>query len=153
MKYTLLPLLLLATCLAPGSSYAQQAPLSASAGLGPGDSFTLFITFEDPMPNVVGAGCAFGLRGSAKPGQEDFVKSLRCTGSPVKDDDKHYHMKVAIPQDVAEGDYDLVWISVAVDAETSHQYQAPQLPSLAPVKITNPKKLEFSPIKKLDVKP
>jgi len=40
-----------------------------------------------------------------------------------------------------------------LDGETAHQYDEAQLPKLAPVSVSNPKKLEFSPIKKLDVKP
>jgi hypothetical protein len=58
-----------------------------------------------------------------------------------------------IPQDIAAGDYKIAWINVAVDGEAGHQYQGLELPSLAPITVSNPKHLEFSPIKKLEVKP
>jgi hypothetical protein len=132
---------------------AQQS-MSANAGLGPGNSFTLFVTFENPMPNLQSIGCAFQHEGTPQPGQEDFVQQLRCSGPPTKDDATHYRVKVGdIPQDIMAGDYKINWITVAVDGEASHSYQGPTLPSLAPVMITNPKHLEFSPIKKLEVKP
>jgi len=145
---------LLTLCLLSQRANAQQPSMSANAGLGPGNSFTLFVTFENPMPKVQGIGCAFQLLGSPKPGQEDFEKTLRCSGAPIKDDDTHYRIKVGdFPQDIADGDYRVVWISVSLDGETAHQYDEAQLPKLAPVSVSNPKKLEFSPIKKLDVKP
>jgi len=132
---------------------AQQS-MSANAGLGPGNSFTLFVTFENPMPNLQSISCAFQHEGTPQPGQEDFVQQLRCSGPPIKDDATHYRVKVGdIPQDIMAGDYKINWITVAVDGEASHSYQGPNLPSLAPVTITNPKHLEFSPIKKLEVKP
>jgi hypothetical protein len=145
--------IVLALCLVSPLSGAQQS-MSANAGLGPGNSFTLFITFEKPMPNLQTISCAFGHQGTLQPGQEDFVQNLRCSGQPIKDDDTHYRVKVGdIPQDIAAGDYKIAWITVAVDGEAAHQYQGPDLPNLAPVAITNPKHLEFSPIKKLEVKP
>lgn len=147
------PLMVLALCLVSPLSGAQQA-MSANAGLAPGNSFTLFVTFENPVPNLQNMSCAFQHQGTPKPGQEDFVTQLRCSGAPIKDDDTHYRIKVGdIPQDIMAGDYKVVWITVAVDGEASHSYQGPDLPSLAPVAITNPKHLEFSPIKKLEVKP
>jgi hypothetical protein len=146
-------LLVLALCPISPLSNAQQPSMSAKTGLGPGNSFTLFVTFQNPMPKVQGIGCAFQLQGAAKPGQEDFEKQLRCSGSPIKDDDTHYRIKVGdIPQDIATGDYKIVWINVALDREVGHQYEGSELPSLAPVAVSNPKQLEFSPIKKLDVK-
>jgi len=153
MKYNawlLLPFL----CLVSLLSNAQQAPVSANAGLGPGNSFTLFVVFQNPMPKIQGMGCGFTLEGTPKPGQEDFVRQLRCSGTPIKDDDTHYRVKVGdFPEDIAAGDYKIQWISVAVDGEVAHQYQGSELPSLAAVAISNPRHLEFSPIKKLEIKP
>ncbi len=147
------PLIVLALCLVSPVSKAQQS-MSANAGLGPGNSFTLFITFEKPTPNLQSIACGFKRQGTLQPGQEDFVQQLRCSGQLIKDDDTHYRVKVGdIPQDIAAGDYKIDWITVAVDGEASHQYRGPDLPSLAPVAVINPKHLEFSPIKKLEVKP
>jgi hypothetical protein len=147
------PVLLLAFCLVLPISNAQQPAMSTNAGLGPGNSFTLFVTFQNPMPKVKGMGCGFSLEGSPKPGQEDFVRQLRCSGTPVKDDDTHYRVKVGdFPEDIAAGDYKIQWISVAVDGEVAHQYQGSELPSLPPVTVSNPRHLEFSPIKKLEIK-
>jgi hypothetical protein len=114
-------LIVMLLCLVSPLSRAQQ-PMSATAGLGPGNSFTLFVTFEKPMPNVQSIGCAFQHQGTPKPGQEDFVQSLRCTGQPIKDDDLHYRIRVGIPQDIAEGEYKIAWINVAVDGEATHGY-------------------------------
>jgi hypothetical protein len=134
-------------------SNAQQPSMSANTGLGPGNSFTLFVTFQNPMPTVQGIGCAFNLEGALKPGQEDFVRQLRCSGTPIKDDDTHYRIKVGdFPQDIGAGDYKIQWISVAVDGDVAHQYQGSELPNLAPVAVSNPKHLEFSPIKKLEIR-
>lgn len=145
--------IVLALCLVSPLSGAQQS-MSANAGLGPGNSFTLFITFEKPMPNLQSLSCAFQLQGAPRAGQEDFVRQLRCSGAPIKDDDTHFRIKVGdIPQDVAAGDYKITWITVAVDGEAAHSYQGPDLPNLAAVAIANLKHLEFSPIKKLEVKP
>jgi hypothetical protein len=147
------PLIVLALLMVAPLTGAQQS-MSANAGLGPGNSFTLFVTFENPMPNLQGISCAFQHQGTPKPGQEDFVQQLRCAGAPIKDDDTHYRVKVGdIPQDIMAGDYKIAWINVALDGEAAHSYQGPNLPDLAPVAITNPKHLEFSPIKKLEVKP
>jgi hypothetical protein len=152
LKYKML-LLFLALCVMSPLLNAQQPPMSATTGLGPGNSFTLFVTFQNPMPTVQGIGCAFNLEGAAKPGQEDFARQLRCSGTPVRDDDTHYRVKVGdFPQDIAAGDYKIQWISVAVDAEVAHQYQGSELPNLAPVAVSNPRHLEFSPIKKLEIK-
>jgi len=152
MKYDA-PLLLLAWCVVSSLSNAQQAPVSANAALGPGNSFTLFVIFQNPMPKVQGMGCGFALEASPKPGQEDFVRQLRCAGTPIKDDDTHYRVKVGdFPEDIAAGDYKIQWISVAVDGEAAHQYQGSELPSLPPVTVSNPRRLEFSPIKKLEIK-
>jgi hypothetical protein len=57
-----------------------QTPISASAGLGPGNSFTLSITFQDPMPKVDKINCSFALAGDPKPGQEDFVRRAATDG-------------------------------------------------------------------------
>lgn len=134
-------------------SQAQQSPMSANAGLGPGNSFTLFITFQNPMQHIQGIACTFQLQGTAKPGQEDFVKQLNCGGTPEKIDDTHYQEKVGdIPQDIAEGDYKLEYINVVVDGQAVHSYRGPALPNLAPVSVSNPKHLEFSAIKKLETK-
>lgn len=146
------PLLFLAMCLGSSLSNAQQPPMSANTGLGPGNSFTLFVVFQNPMPNVQGISCAFSLQGATKPGQEDFVRTLNCSGAPVKDDDTHYRVKVGdIPQNIAEGNYKVETIGVGVDG-VGHSYQGSALPNLAPVAVSNPKHLEFSPIKKLEIK-
>jgi hypothetical protein len=147
-------LLFLALCLVSLCSRAQQSSMSANAGLGPGNSFTLFITFQDPMPNIQGVVCSFQLQGEAKPGQAEFVKQLGCAGAPVKTDATHYQVKVGeIPGDIAEGAYKLMYINVSVDGEAVHSYSGANLPSLEPVVVKNPKHLEFSPIKKLETKP
>jgi len=153
MKYKYPFLILLVFCVLGPVSKAQQTSMSTNTGLGPGNSFTLFVTFQNPMPKVQGIGCAFQLHGNLKPGQEDFVKLLRCSGEPVKDDDTHYRVKVDIPEDAAAGEYTLAWISVAADNYAAHSYSGSELPSLAPISVSNPKHLEFSPIKQLETKP
>jgi hypothetical protein len=149
LKYKML--LFLALYLMSSLSNAQQPPMSANTGLGPGNSFTLFITFQDPMPKVQGIACGFNLEGGTKPGQEDFGQQLGCSGAPIKDDDTHYRVKVDVPQNIAAGDYKINWINVGVD-EVAHQYRGSNLPSLAPMPVSNPKHLEFSPIRKLEIK-
>jgi hypothetical protein len=130
-----------------------QTPISASAGLGPGNSFTLSITFQDPMPKVDKINCSFALAGDPKPGQEDFVRNVYCNGPPTKDDDTHYRVTVNIPSsDIAAGDYNVAQIAVEVSG-VLHPYNGQSLPTLAPVPIGNPAHLKFSPIKKLEVKP
>jgi hypothetical protein len=130
-----------------------QTPMSASAGLGPGNSFTLFVTFQDPMPKIDGIGCSFALAGSPKPGQEDFGKNVYCNGPPSKDDDTHYRVTVSIPpSNCAAGDYNVAEIDVVIGGVT-HPYIGQNLPTLAPVPISNAAHLKFSPIKKLEVKP
>lgn len=129
-----------------------QSPMSASAGLGPGNSFTLFITFQDPMPKVDSIACSFALSGTPKPGQEDFGKNIYCSGPPTKDDDTHYRVTVKIPPlNIAAGDYSVAGIDVEIGGVT-HPYRERSLPNLAPVPISNPAHLNFSPIKKLEVK-
>jgi hypothetical protein len=142
---------ILTLCLLSSLSNAQNSPMSASAGLGPGNSFTLFIEFQKSMPKVQNINCACNLQGAAKPGQEDFTKEFRCSGPPIKDDDTHYREKVDIPQEIAAGDYKISWINVSVD-NVGHQYEGTGLPTLAPVTVSNPKHLEFSPIEKLEIK-
>jgi hypothetical protein len=135
-------------------SQAQQPTMSASTGLGPGNSFTLFITFQKPMPKVIRIQCEFRLQGDAKPGQDDFSRQLQCNGAATKDDDTHYHVTVGeIPTNIAAGDYKIVWINVAVDADVTHQYRDAALPALPPVTVSNPRQSKFSPIEKLDTKP
>ena len=85
--------IVLALCLVSPLSGAQQS-MSANAGLGPGNSFTLFITFEKPMPNLQSLSCAFQLQGAPRAGQEDFLRQLRCSGAPIKDDDTRFRIKV-----------------------------------------------------------
>ncbi len=143
LKYKML-LSFLVLCMMSSLSHAQQPSMSASTGLGPGNSFTLFITFQNPMPKVQSIGCGFALEGSPKAGQEDFVRQLRCSGPPIKDDDTHYRVKVGdLPQDIAAGDYKIGWINVSVDGEAAHQYQGSELPNLAPVSVSNPKHWSF----------
>ena len=154
VKYKGPVLFLIACCILSPVSKSQQSSMSANAGLGPGNSFTLFISFQEPMPKVKSIGCAFQLQGDPKPGQKDFVKELRCSGELVKDDDSHYHAKVGdFPPDIAAGDYKIVWIAISIDGDVAHQYRDSELPTLAPVIVNNPKHLEFSPIKKLETKP
>jgi hypothetical protein len=133
---------------------SRSQEMSASAGIGPGNTFTLFITFENPMSNIQRIDCGFQLQGNPKPGQQDFVRQLRCSGAPIKDDDKHYRIHVGeLPQDIAEGDYKIAWIDVAVDGQASHRYDSADLPALPVITVKNPKHLEFAPIKKLEAKP
>jgi hypothetical protein len=130
-----------------------QNPMAASAGLGPGNSFTLFVTFQDAMPKIDSIACSFALAGTPKPGQEDFAKNVYCSGPPTKEDDTHYRVKVSIPSsNIAGGDYNVVEIDVVIDGVT-HPYHGQSLPTLAPVPISDPAHLNFSPIKKLEVKP
>jgi len=154
MKYPGPLFLLLALAILCPVSKAQQSTMTTTTGLGPGNSFTMFITFQNPMRNVQGISCVFQLQGTAKPGQGDFVKTLTCSGGPIKDDDQHYRIKVGdIPQDIAAGDYKLVWINVSLIGEAVHRYEGADLPTLAAVSVSNPKRLEFSPIKNLETKP
>lgn len=138
-------------CLTSPFAIAQN-PLSASTGLGPGNSFTLFVTLQDPMPKIGAIRCTFNLVGAPQLGQEDFNKGLNCTGAPKKSDDTHYSVEVGIPLGIAAGDYKLVEIQLAID-DASHRYADQSLPNLAPVAISNPEHLRFSPIKKLEIKP
>lgn len=130
-----------------------QNSMSATTGLGPGNSFTLFITFQDPMPKVDSIACSFALAGTPNPGQEDFGKNVYCSGPPTKDDDTHYRVTVKIPAlNIAAGDYNVAEIDVEIGGVT-HPYKGQNLPTFAPVPISNPAHLNFSPIKKLEVKP
>jgi hypothetical protein len=150
MKYGRL-LLLSFVCLASLSN-AQQPAMSATAGLGPTNSFTFFVTFQDPMPEVNALNCTFSLATAVQPGQEDFRKSLTCTGAVNKTDETHYSSVVNIPVGVASGDYKLDNVVVSVGS-AQRTYQGQNLPALSPVPINNPEHIKFSPIKKLDVKP
>jgi hypothetical protein len=89
-------------------------------------------------------------RGRSSRDNKTFQSQLRCSGDPVKDDDTHYRIKVEIPQEIAASDYKIAWVNVAADNFVGHQYS--DLPNLAPVTIIDPKQVEFSPIKKLEVK-
>jgi hypothetical protein len=150
MKYKA-PLFLLATLLGAQFLNAQPA-MSATTGLGPGNTFTLFITFQDPMPKIQSINCGFNLVGKPKPGQEDMNQSLTCNGTFKKVDDTHFSAVVSVPTAIAEGDYQLVRIDVVMDS-VNHRYEGTDLPTLAPVTVTNPEHLKFSPIKKLETKP
>jgi hypothetical protein len=150
MKYKA-PLLLLVLCLASRFSNAQQPAMSASTGLAPGNSFTLFVVFQSPT-QVKGMGCAFALAGNPKPGQEDFNRGMNCSGPPTKDDDTHYRVKVNVPEGIATGSYEIQWISMAQDDFVAHSYPKAALPALAPVEVVNPKHLEFPPIRKLEIR-
>ncbi len=141
--------LLFAALLVSVAASAQNTPLGATTGLGPGDKFSLFVTFQDPMPKIDSMGCAFNLTGNPQPGQEDFSRQVRCSGL-TKDDDKHYHMQVVIPSDgIAGGDYKLVGIDLSIGSASRH-YEGKELPDLAPVPITNHEHIKFSDIKKLE---
>jgi hypothetical protein len=146
------PLFLLAALLGAQFLNAQQPAMSATTGLGPGSIFTLFITFQEPMPKIEGIQCGFGIVGSTKPGQEEMNTILTCNGSFKKIDDTHFSANVAVPVGIAEGDYRLDYIVVIVES-TGHRYNGANLPSLSPVAIINPERLKFSPIKKLETKP
>lgn len=132
------------------SVFASAQTISANAGLGPGNSFTLFLVFQSPMPNVKNINCSFSMPGTPKPGQQDFNRGLACSGPPIKTDETHYAVKVDVPMDIAAGDYVINSIGVLVD-DVSHPYTGTQLPSLSPVRVENPKHVEFSPLKKLEV--
>jgi hypothetical protein len=151
MKYKA-PLFLLAVLLGSQFLNAQQPAMSATTGLGPGNTFTLFITFQDPMPKIDGISCGFNLVGPPKPGQKEMNQVLNCTGAFKKIDDVHFSAPVTIPAGVAEGNYQLVRIDVDMDS-ANHRYENANLPTLAPVAVTNPENLKFSPIKKLETKP
>jgi len=129
---------------------AQNSSMGASTGLGPGDTFSLFVTFQEPMPKIDGINCQFKLVGAAKLGQEHFYQALNSSGVGTKVDDTHYRMQVSISQGTAEGDYKLDSVSVTTGS-ASRSYRDNDLPTLAPVAITNHEHLKFSDIKKLDV--
>lgn len=129
-----------------------QGSIAASTGLAPGNSFTLFVTFQDPMPQITSIDCHFILASVAKQGQENFPTALICKRSFKKIDDTNYSVEVGIPAGAAEGDYKLDAIGLTI-GNAGRRYVGPDLPSLALVTIHNPEHLKFSPIKKLDVKP
>lgn len=140
-------LILLATVL-----YAQNNPtMSAKVGFSPGDSFTLFITLEEPMPQIDSLYCIFQLAESAKPSQQDFAAGFNCDSQAQKDDDKHYHVKVRIPKEgIASGDYKLGQLAFIVNG-VRHQYSGDSLPALAAVTVKNPQNVDFSKIKELKI--
>jgi hypothetical protein len=146
------PLSLLALFLLSQIAAAQQSGMSASTGLGPNNSFTLFVTFQDAMPKVDALNCTFNLATPVQPGQEDYTKALSCTGVATKIDETHYSTEVKIPVGIAGGGYKITYIIVAIGG-AQRQYRGESLPTLAPVPITNPEHLKFSPIKKLETKP
>jgi hypothetical protein len=143
--------LLVAVCLMPFVVIAQTPPMGTSTGLTPGNSFTLFISFQEPMQEIGGMNCVLTLVTPRKPGQEDFQNQVSCEGNPVKDDDKNYHIKVGIPQGIADGDYKVTHIGMSIGNAT-HQYEGKDLPNPPQVTITNHEHLKFSDIKKLEVK-
>lgn len=144
--------LLLTLCLTSILATAQNAPMGAVAGLGPGNSFTLFVTFKEPMPKIDALSCGFNLVGSPKPGQESFSKSVNCIGSVIKDDDTRYRAQVDIQNGgIADGDYKLTSIDIRIGGAT-RSYASKDLPDIAPVTITNDEHLKFSEIKHLEVK-
>ena len=104
------------------------------------------------MPKIDGVGCGFNLEGAPKPGQESFVQELVCTGGVQKIDETHYNAEVRVAGAIAAGDYRLVRIDLNIGG-ANHRYEGQNLPNLAPVKITNPEHLKFSPIKGLAIKP
>ena len=148
------PLSLLALCLLSQISNAQQtAVMSASTGLAPGNSFTLFVNFQDPMPKITAFQCNFTLVGTPQPGQENFARAVNCIGEPKKIDDTDYISQVGIPASgIAGGDYKISSIDLYVGQAHSH-YDGDSLPVLAPVRISNSEHLKFSPIKKLEIRP
>jgi hypothetical protein len=139
-------------CLAAPLAIAQNPALSVSAGIGPGNTFTLFMTLQDPMPKIDSIWCGFNLVGAPKPGQEDFAQNLNCVGPPKRDDETHYRVDVGVPLGIAAGDYKINQINFSVGGAT-HIYKGQDLPGLAAVPVSNPEHLKFSPIKKLEVKP
>ncbi len=145
-------LALAAVVCAFGQLSLAQSPMSASAGLGPDNTFTLFVTFQESMPKIDGVGCGFNLDGSPKPGQENFVVVFNCTGSVKKVDDTHYSAEVQIPGAIAAGDYKINFLTVYIGG-ANHRYDGQNIPNLAPVKINNPDHLKFSSIKDLGYKP
>jgi hypothetical protein len=152
MRYNAL-FLLLALCLLSQFSKAQQPSMSATTGLASGNTFTLFVTFQDPMPKIGTLACFFRLVGTPKAGQENFGQSLNCSGDPKREDDTHYSATVIVPSStIAEGNYELREIDISIGSAT-RPYNAQNLPTLAPVHIHNSEHLDFSPIKKLETKP
>src|SRR5437868_6711809 len=134
-------------------AYAQNNPtMSANVGFGPGDSFTLFITLQEPMAQIDDLSCSFGKTSPVKPPQQDFSGGFACDpGRPQKDDDTHYHVHVSIPkQGIASGEYKLQEISFFV-GQVRHQYVGDALPTLAAVTVKNPQQVKFATIKELKV--
>jgi hypothetical protein len=148
------PLSLLALILLSQLSTAQQPSMSASTVLGPGNSFTLFMNFEEPMPKITRVDCTFSLVGVPQSGQETFTQGVYCSNGDIKKiDEKHYSVGVPVPSNgIAAGDYKLGFIEVYI-GDAHQRYQGSTLPDLAPVKISNSEHLKFSPIKKLETKP
>ena len=146
-------LLILIICFASAVGNAQNPPaMGATVGLGPGDTFTLFVTFKNPMPEIGALNCDFGLIGNRKPGQETFSTGINCTGEAKKEDDTHYRVEIGIPKaGIADGDYKLTDISVSIGT-ARRQYLANDLPDTPTVSIINHEHLKFSDIKKVDVK-
>jgi hypothetical protein len=151
MSFRFSLLLVLIICFASAAGNAQNPPaMGATVGLGPGDTFSLFVTFQEPMPGVTSIGCQLTLVGAPKSGQERFNTALNCNGSFTKDDETHYRAQVPVTHGTSEGDYKLNFVDVNIGS-AFRRYQGNDLPNLASVSITNHEHLKFSDIKKLDV--
>lgn len=147
-------LMFLIMCFASSVGSAQNPPaMGATAGLGPGDTFTLFVTFKDPMPEIGSINCVFRLTTDRKPGQETFGGEVDCIGAGLKkDDDTHYRVQVGIPKvGIADGDYRLTHIGIGI-GDASRQYEGNNIPNPPTVSITNHEHLKFSDLKSVEVK-
>ncbi|HZR66931.1 MAG TPA: hypothetical protein VFA85_17460 [Terriglobales bacterium] len=137
--------------LVSASALAQNNQMSIStAEHGPGDRLTLFITFNDHMPDVQAINCSFQLSTPPKPQQKLLQAEMSCNGMQ-KDSDTDYRASVDVPQNVATGEYELKYINVAVMGITK-TYAGADLPPVAKLKIRNPKDdPNFAPMKQIKV--
>jgi hypothetical protein len=134
-----------------GAQGQANPPMSANTGFSPGDSFTLFVDFKDPMPEVASISCTFALQGSPHSGQKDFPNGFACTGEVHKDDATHYHATVQVRQGAASGTYVLNTVQISIGGVT-HTYTGASLPAPPTVNVRDPKIVKFAPIEQLNVK-
>jgi len=131
---------------------AQSLQTGATTGISPGNTFSFYVTFKEPMPQVETLNCSFVLVGNPKPGQEDFGTKVSCVATTTREQNQtHFYVNVPIPKAIAEGDYKLDWVTVGSGA-ASHVYQGDDLPSPPTLRIVNHEHLKFSDIKTLEAK-
>jgi hypothetical protein len=131
---------------------AQSLQTGATTSISPGNTFSFFVTFKEPMPQTETLECSFSLVGNPKPGQEDFGTSVSCVASTTREQNQtRFYVNVPIPKGTAEGDYKLDWVTVGIGA-ASHVYHHDDLPSPPTVHIVSHEGLKFSAILTLEAK-